>query len=120
MKIETHIYNNTKIAELISDSLIISNIEDGTNLLGDLYFQGFNRVFIHKSNITPEFFDLKTGIAGEILQKFSTYRVRLAIIGDFATSQSKSLKDFILESNKIGHINFVESESEAINQLLRR
>ncbi|KAA6304392.1 hypothetical protein EZS27_043961, partial [termite gut metagenome] len=53
------------------------------DLLGNLYYQGFDKIVVQEKNITPEFFDLKSGMAGEILQKFSTYRVRLAIVGDF-------------------------------------
>jgi len=56
-------------------------------------------------------------LAGEILQKFSNYRVRLAIVGDFSTFTSKSIKDFIYESNKGRHINFVSSLDEAIKVL---
>ncbi|MDD4645730.1 MAG: DUF4180 domain-containing protein [Bacteroidales bacterium] len=47
-----------------------------------LYYHGFDRMIIHEKNITPEFFDLKNRMAGEILQKFSNYRIRLAIVGD--------------------------------------
>ncbi|WP_449401649.1 DUF4180 domain-containing protein [Chryseobacterium wanjuense] len=54
-----------------------------------------DKVIIHEKNITPEFFDLKTKIAGDILQKFSNYRVKLAIVGDFSKYESKSIKDFI-------------------------
>lgn len=114
MNIELHIINDTKIAEVISDENIISKIEDGIDLLGNLYYQGFDRIVIHDKNITPDFFDLKNGIAGEILQKFSTYRVRLAIVGDFSKYKSKSLNDFIYESNKGRHISFVASMTEAI------
>lgn len=56
-------------------------------------------------------------MAGEILQKFSTYQVRLAIIGDFSKYTSKSLTDFIYESNKGKHINFVNSTTEALKIL---
>ena len=87
MKIKTHNINNTKIAEVLSETTIINKIEDGLDLLGNLYYQGFDKIVIHEKNITPAFFDLKTGIAGEILQKFSTYRVRLAIVGDFSKSK---------------------------------
>jgi polyphosphate kinase 2 (PPK2 family) len=72
---------------------------------------------IHEKNITPDFFDLKSGIAGEILQKFSTYLVRLAIVGDFVKYTSNSLNDFIFESNKGRHISFVSSCAEAIKIL---
>ena len=117
MKIETHHLNNIKIAEIISDSIEINNAEDGIDLMGNLYYQGFESIVLHEQNITPDFFDLKTRIAGEILQKFSTYRVRLAIVGDFSKLTSKSFNDFMYESNKARHVNFVYSTSEALEIL---
>jgi len=117
MEIEAHIINDTKIAEVTSDETIINKTEDELDLLGNLYFQGFDRIEIYEKNITPDFFDLKNGITGEILQKFSTYRVRLAIVGDFSKYTSKSLTDFIYESNKVRHINFVTSTKDAIKIL---
>ena len=117
MTIETHLLNDKQIAEVISADKIIESAEDGLSLLGDLYYQGFDKIIIYEKNISPEFFDLKTGIAGEILQKFSNYRVRLAIVGDFSKYSSKSLKDFIYESNKGRQINFIDSKAEAIKIL---
>ena len=117
MKIETYNINDTKIAEVISEINIINSVEDGLDLLGDLYYQGFDKIVIHEKDITPDFFDLKSGIAGEILQKFSNCRVRLAIVGDFSKYTSKSLRDFIYESNKGKQINFVPSCAEAIKVL---
>lgn len=117
MKIETHNINDTNIAEVISEVNVINKVEDGIDLLGNLYYQGFDRIIIYEKNITPEFFDLKTGIAGEILQKFSNYRVQLAIVGDFSKYNSKSLNNFIYESNKGRLINFVSTLSEALGVL---
>lgn len=112
--------NGTKIAEVISEVNIINKAEDGIDLMGNLYYQGFDKIMIHEKNITPDFFDLKSGIAGEILQKFSTYRVRLAIVGDFAKYPGKSLNDFIYESNKGRHVSFVSTRAEAIKILSGR
>lgn len=117
MEIKTHFISNVKIAELISDEMIINHAEDGLDLLGDIYYQGFDKIIIREKNITPSFFDLKTGIAGEILQKFSNFRVQLAIVGDFSKYKSKSLSDFIYESNKGSLVNFVSSCDDAINIL---
>ena len=117
MKIEQHNINNTKVAEVISDSIIINSIEDGLNLLGDLYYQGFDKIIVHEKNIISDFFNLKTGLAGEILQKFSNYRVQLAIIGDFTKYTGKAINDFIYESNKNRHIIFVNSITEGLNIL---
>jgi len=120
MEIKTHVVNEIRIAEVVSDAIVINNIEDGKDLMGNLYYQDFDRIIIYESQLSPEFFDLKNGMAGEILQKFSTYRVRLVIVGNFAGYSSKSLRDFIYESNNGKQINFLSSLNEAINRLSSR
>lgn len=117
MQIKTHHSGKAEIAELISDELVIKDIDSGTDLLGNLYYGGVERVIIYQKNITPEFFDLKTKLAGEILQRFSNYQLRLAIIGDFEELESKSLRDFIRESNRGKLACFVDSLEEAIKKL---
>lgn len=117
MKLETHIINNTRIAEIVAEEILINSSEDGAQLLVDVYYQDFDRIILYEKNITPLFFDLKNGIAGEILQKFSNFRVRLAIIGDFKKYESKSVKDFIFESNKNRQINFVSNLEEGLERL---
>ncbi|CAI8811677.1 DUF4180 domain-containing protein [Chryseobacterium sp. IT-36CA2] len=115
MTIQSHEINTIKIAEIISDDMIIQSVQDGLDLMGNIYYQGFDKVILYEKNITPEFFDLKTRIAGEILQKFSNYRIGLAIVGNFSKYESKSMKDFIFESNKTKHINFVSTLEDALN-----
>ncbi|WP_153393029.1 DUF4180 domain-containing protein [Chryseobacterium vaccae] len=117
MKIIAHSIRSVKIAEIIADEILIRSAEDGLDLLGDIYYQGFDKVIIYEKNITPDFFDLKTKIAGEILQKFSNYRMGLAIVGDFSRYESKSIRDFIFESNKTKHINFAETIEDALKRL---
>lgn len=117
MNIRTHNLSNIKIAEVLSESIVILTVEDSLSLMADLYYQGFDAIILHESTITPDFFDLKTGIAGEILQKFSNYRMRLAIVGDFKIYSSKSFNDFVFESNKNRQINFVGSVEEAVERL---
>lgn len=117
MKIETHSVNHTRIAEVISENVVINSAEEGSQLLADLYYQDFDRIIVYEKNITPLFFDLKNGIAGEIFQKFSNFRVRLAIVGNFEKYQSKSLRDFIFESNRNRQINFINSLQEGLERL---
>jgi hypothetical protein len=117
MKLELYIINNTRIAEIVAEEILINSIDEGAQLLVDIYYQDFDRIILYEKNITPLFFDLKNGIAGEILQKFYNFRVRLAIIGDFEKYESKSVKDFIFESNKNQQINFVRSLEEGLEKL---
>jgi hypothetical protein len=119
MKIEITVINNISLAEVIGEGLLINCLQDALDILGETAFSGISKVILHEKNITADFFDLKTGLAGEILQKFSTYQVQLAIVGDFSKYSSKSLKDFIFESNKHGRINFVNCVDEAQARLIR-
>lgn len=108
------------IAEIISEMVIITEVQDALDLMAECDYRGSRMIMLRKENITPDFFDLKTGIAGEILQKFSNYDVRLAIIGDFNEYKSKALRDFIYESNKAGRVCFVADKKEAIDMLAGR
>jgi len=119
MRIEIHKLEGIRIAEVIAEEMLIRNIQDGLQLLVDLYYQDFGKIVIYQKNITPDFFDLKNGLAGEILQKFSNYRVQLVIVGDFSSYTGKSIRDFIYESNKNQQVNFVGDLEEAISRLSR-
>jgi hypothetical protein len=109
----------TNIAVLSSLGVVIQETQDALDLLGEASYFNSHKIIIKEDQLTPAFFELKNGIAGEILQKFSTYSVQLAIIGDFSKYKSKSLRDFILESNKYRRINFVSSFEEAKEKLSR-
>lgn len=67
---------------------------------------------------TPDdFFVLSSGLAGEILQKYVNYQMKLAIYGDFSGCTSKPLHDFIYESNKGRDFFFAGTREEAIDRL---
>lgn len=117
MQIKITTFKDEKIAEVSSKDLLINTVEDALDLIGNSNYYGSDKIILNEENITAEFFDLKTGIAGEILQKFSTYGMKLAIVGDFSKYPGKSLRDFIYESNKIGRICFVGSKEEAVKSL---
>lgn len=117
MKIAVHQSEAVKIAEVISDVIIVNNAEEGLQLMVDLYYQDFDKIIIPAQSITPDFFDLKTGIAGEILQKFSNYRVQLVIVGDFTKYPGQRIQEFIYESNKGRQVNFLGTVEEAVERL---
>ena len=116
MELKLHDTVNGKIAELISE-VVLTEVDDFLNLIGNANYQGIEKTIIHSYNLHPDFFDLKTKTAGEILQKFSTYNQRLAIVGDFSKIESNSLQDFIRESNRIGRIVFTNSLQKALKLL---
>jgi len=115
MNIVEHIVNGIRIAEWIGDEVIITCVEDSTDLLGNIYYQGYDALILHEQNFSSAFFTRKSGLAGEVLHKFSNYSIRLAIVGDFTRYSSKSLSQFMYESNSGRNILFVPSKDKAIS-----
>ena len=114
MEIKIHTIDDRKIAEIISDDIVLQAVEDAVDLIGNMSYQGFDKLIIHEENMISDFFELKNKIAGNILQKFSQYSMPLAIIGDFEKYESKSLNDFIFESNRGNQINFVTTIEDGL------
>ncbi|MFA6201371.1 MAG: DUF4180 domain-containing protein [Bacteroidales bacterium] len=106
-----HSRNETQITEILDDGLILKNVQDFLDIIAN---SPSRNIILHKENIIPELFDLKTKIAGDILQKASNYRIRIGIVGDYKNIKSKSLRDFIYESNKTKEILFKENIEDII------
>jgi hypothetical protein len=104
-----------KVAEVIAEGVVIGSVQDALDLLATAQFvEGATCLMLEQKNLLPEFFELKTGIAGEILQKYTNYRMKLLIVGDFAHIQSKSLKAFMLESNRGKQVAFMPDREAAL------
>lgn len=110
--------NNKEIAIIESNDILITDVQSALDFIATVSFEtGCYRIILNKSAICEEFFHLSTKLAGEILQKCVNYHVKLAIIGDFSVYTSKSLKDFIYESNKGRDIFLLPNEKQAIEKL---
>ncbi|MEO8757893.1 MAG: DUF4180 domain-containing protein [Devosia sp.] len=97
---------------------LIATEDDGRDLIGEAFGHGAELgaelVVIPAARLAPEFFQLSSGLAGAILQKFTNYQLRIAIVGDISayTENSAPLRDFVRESNRHGDIRFLASEAE--------
>jgi hypothetical protein len=119
MKLTILKINNIPIAALESIEEPISSVQDALDLIGNADYQGAQKVMIKKEHLHQDFFDLKTRLAGEIMQKIVNYYKQLAIVGDFSMYRSKSWLDFMYESNKTGRIIFVENTQDAVKILTK-
>ncbi|NOV02678.1 DUF4180 domain-containing protein [Paenibacillus planticolens] len=118
MNISVDIKNNSKVAIVESNDILISDVQGALDLMASVrYTEECHKIVINKSNITEDFFELKTRLAGEILQKFTNYQVKVAIVGDFDVYDSKSLRDFIYECNQGKSIFFLKERGAAIEAL---
>jgi len=112
--------NGVEIAIVTSNEELITDVQSALDLMATVSYEaGCNRIVLNKSVICEDFFDLKTRLAGEILQKFINYQTKIAIIGDFSSDSSKSFKDFIYECNNGRDIFFLSNEEQACEKLSR-
>lgn len=105
------------VAHVCSEQLVITDAQSALDLIASVRYETkCERIILDKVYITEDFFKLSTGVAGEVLQKFVNYQMKLAIVGDFSKYTSKPLRDFIYESNKGKNFFFVETLDEAIER----
>ncbi len=107
------------VAELVADSEVIVTARDGFDVMADANYQGANAVIFHAHNLGPDFLALRSGMAGEIMQKFANYQMKLAIIGDWSAVESNSLQALIRECNRGNQFFFAGSVEEALARLSR-
>ena len=118
MNIKTMQANGEVIALVESEEVLVSNVQSALDLMATVRYEtGADRLALPKAALDERFFALSSGLAGDILQKFVNYQMKLAIVGDFSGYTSKPLRDFIYESNQGKHVCFVSSEEEAITKL---
>lgn len=115
MKIAMH----GTLAEIISTEVLVKNGADMLQLFMDIAHSqdDTHGLILQQRNITPDFFVLSTGVAGEVAQKLVNYDFKAAIIGDFSEVESKSLQAFMLESNKARRLVFASNVGTAITRL---
>jgi hypothetical protein len=102
----------------IDRTVVISSTGDILDLIAEAsYLEHAQCILIYKESLPDRFFDLKTGFAGEVLQKFSNYSMKLAVVGDFSGYTSRSLKDFIRESNRGKQVYFKPDLDSALDAL---
>ena len=94
------------------DGPLIAREADAADLIGEAYGSGAAWIAIPVGRLAPDFFRLRTGLAGAVLQKLVTYGYRVAIVGDVAgaVAASDALRDFVRESNRGTQVWFVADE----------
>ena len=109
-----HQSNGKDIVALKENGVVIRNAQEFLDVVMNL---PSDRVIIYRENLEEEFFDLRSGLAGEILQKAVNYERQLGIVGDLSKYPSRSLKAFVYESNKSDKIIFTDTLDEALQRM---
>ena len=120
MNIKTINESNIDIA-IISGDIVINDVQSAIDFIATIRYTTLcDTIIVNKEALGIEFFNLKSGLAGEVLQKFANYKMSIFIVGDFSIYSSQSLHDFIYECNNSKHIYFAKTYEEAINIIVSK
>jgi len=102
------------IAELPPTGPLLSSEADAVDLIGSFYGQDVDTVVIPVARMAPEFWQLRSTLAGLFIQKLLNYRLRPAFVGDLSAeiAGSVALRDYVRESNRRRDVLFAASRAE--------
>lgn len=94
---------------LTPDDSPVRTVRDATDLIGQALAEGASLIAIAVEALDPSFFDLRSGFAGEVLQKAANYHLKFAVIGDVSahTAASNAFHDLVVESERSRSYFFV-------------
>ena len=106
------------VLTLPDDGPLLDGERAALDVLGDAFGRGARTVVVPVGRLAPDFFVLRTGVAGAITQKFAQYGVRLVVVGEPATTAGP-VADWICEADQGRDLWFVADEAELAERLSR-
>ncbi len=89
----------------------IDRMADVIDAIGATY--GFDALILAEADVDPAFFDLHTGLAGELFQKATQYEVRLALVLPDPAAHGPRWPELAYEHRRHGAVRIVASRAEA-------
>ena len=89
---------------------LLRSEDDARDLIQETFGTDIRLAVVPVERLDPEFFELRTGVAGAFVQKLVQYRLRLVVLGDVSaqTAASDALRDWVREVNRGRDILFVD------------
>lgn len=101
------------------DGAIVRDAQGGRDLIEDTMNLGARVIVVPVRRLDASFFQLRSGLAGELLQKAANYGFKFAIIGDVSeyVAASDALRDFVVECARGDSVLFVDDMAELEERL---
>ena len=107
-------YGEERCLMIASDGPTIGDATGARDLIEAALGERATLVAVPVERLDERFFSLRTGLAGEVIQKMVNYRLKFAVLGDVSSfvAASDSLRDFVVECDRGTDIVFVEDLRE--------
>ena len=98
--------------EGVATDQFIQREEDAVALVGTCGEHSADRLLLYAGNLSESFFDLTSGFAGTILQKFANYHLKIALVISSEIVQGK-FKEYVVEANRGNQFHTFEEKDKA-------
>jgi hypothetical protein len=92
---------------------------DAVTVLQECVSHRVDRVMLYSENLPHRFFDLSSGEAGAILQKFRNYNIRLAVVCSSSVRLSRRFGEMVAEERRGRNFGLFETRDSARQWLSR-
>jgi hypothetical protein len=106
-----------KYIEAIDEAFVLENEQDALDIAAVCGENGTSSLLLHNRNLPHGFFDLKTGLAGAVLQKFIMYRIKVAVVIPSRKIKGR-FREMVTEANRGNHFRVFEKTEDAVKWLL--
>jgi hypothetical protein len=108
-----------RVLALPAEGAPIGDESAALDVIGDAFGADAQVVSIPVARLAPEFFRLRSGVAGAVTAKFATYRLRLVVVGDPALHGPPTgpVDDWMREANRGRALWFVADDAELERRL---
>ena len=118
MNTESVDYQNVQYIECLPGGGLLDSEAGAVDLVSICGEAGTHNLVIHGEALSPDFFDLKTGLAGVILLKFSNYHLRTALIAHSSAVNQGRFREMVLETNRGNQFRVFLAKEDAVNWLM--
>src|SRR5512141_5450 len=92
---------------------LLHRVEDATSVLERCFGEHAGGALLYAENLPAGFFDLSSGIAGALLQKFRNYGVRLAVVCPPDTRLSRRFPPLVEEEHRKPYFRLLHDRDAA-------
>ncbi|MFI8706016.1 DUF4180 domain-containing protein [Bacillus sp. NPDC077411] len=107
--------NNKKYIECVSVRRQICSEKDVLDFVGICAENDVYTLIFYVDAFSEDFFNLKTGLAGMMLQKFINYHIKVAVILENEEKLNNRFKEMIMEANKGNDFRTFKNMTDAEN-----
>ncbi len=105
---------NKRLVECLPDGGVITDEATTLDLVGICGGEQASFLLLYASNLSDDFYDLKTGLAGQVLLKLSNYHLQTAAVIPSEKIGSGKFYEMVIETNRRNDFRVFPNREDAV------